>query len=106
MRIDRSISPPIIAGAAALLAPFCEGLTPTSLVESLRAFDPTKSNAAPAVRASLTIKQAAEHLQLSEMSVFRLLKDGKLPRVHIGKRAVRIPAAAIDALLSGEVAHV
>jgi excisionase family DNA binding protein len=38
----------------------------------------------------LTVEQVAEILQLSTVQVYRYLKDGRLPKVKLGRRAVRV----------------
>jgi excisionase family DNA binding protein len=47
----------------------------------------------------LTVAEVAEHLGCTGRHVRQLLHDGKLPRVRIGVRAVRIPSAALSAWL-------
>lgn len=42
----------------------------------------------------LTVAEVAGTLRMSRMTVYRLLADGTLPSIRIGKRAYRIPAAA------------
>lgn len=48
----------------------------------------------------LTIKQAAELLSLSEATVWRLIRVGKLPVVHIG-RATRVRLSDLDTYVEG-----
>ena len=43
----------------------------------------------------LTAKEAAVRLGVSRRTVFRLFETGALPRVRMGNRTIRIPAAAI-----------
>jgi excisionase family DNA binding protein len=47
----------------------------------------------------LTVKQAAQRLELSSSKVYRMVWSGELYTQRIG-RAVRIPESAIDALTS------
>ena len=47
----------------------------------------------------LTVKQVAEILQTSTRTVRRLISDSQLDVVYIG-RLVRVPAAALEALLN------
>lgn len=51
----------------------------------------------------LTVSQAAEHLQVSERTVYEWLRDGKLPGRKIGK-VWRMSADAINDFLRGDVA--
>jgi excisionase family DNA binding protein len=52
-------------------------------------------------RPLLTAAEVAEILNVSLRSVRRLIKDGKLPIVHVG-RSVRIRPEALQALIDGE----
>ena len=45
----------------------------------------------------VTVAQAARLLAISEVTVRRLMRDGRLPKIDIA-RAVRIPFAAVRAL--------
>jgi len=91
-----TITPEILAGAVGLLRPYFETLTAESLIQKLRieAEQPQKEK-------YLSIKQTAEVLQVSKMTVHRLLKDGKLPKLHASKRLVRISESAILNFLKG-----
>ena len=51
-------------------------------------------------RSLLTAAEVAEMLSVSLRSVRRLIKDGKLPIVRVG-RAVRIRPEALEALIEG-----
>lgn len=46
--------------------------------------------------------EAAKRLGVSVATIDRRLAAGSLPRVHLGGRAVRLPAAVIDRLAAGE----
>lgn len=47
----------------------------------------------------LTVAEVAPLMRLSKMTVYRLVKSGKLPAVKLG-RSVRIPEQAVGAYLS------
>jgi excisionase family DNA binding protein len=53
------------------------------------------------LRPLLTAARVAEILNVSLRTVRRLIKDGKLPIVHVG-RTVRIRPEALEALMAGE----
>jgi excisionase family DNA binding protein len=57
-------------------------------------------SATPSTPRSLTIGETAEATGFSERSIRRMVADGRLRSVRSG-RAVRIPAAAVDELISG-----
>jgi len=52
------------------------------------------------LRSLLTAARVAEILNVSLRTVRRLIKDGKLPIVHVG-RSVRIRPEALEALIDG-----
>lgn len=49
----------------------------------------------------LTVDQAATKLACSRRKIFDLLARGKLPRVKLGTRSVRIPLAALERFAAG-----
>ncbi|MCI2423958.1 helix-turn-helix domain-containing protein [Saccharopolyspora sp. K220] len=50
-------------------------------------------------RVLLTVEQAAHRLSLSRTTMFRLLKQGQITSIRIGK-ARRIPAEALDTYIN------
>ena len=48
---------------------------------------------------NLTPKQAAEELNVDRLTVYRMIRDGRLPASRVGKRGLRIPRAAVLAVL-------
>jgi excisionase family DNA binding protein len=50
----------------------------------------------------LTVGQVAERLQISPRTVWRLIHDGRLPAVRIG-RAVRLHPDAVAALIKAQL---
>jgi excisionase family DNA binding protein len=58
----------------------------------------------PAVVLTLTYKQAADCLQVSERTIWSLVRRGELAAVRIG-RAVRIPATELQAYLDRQLAQ-
>ena len=89
----------IASAAVAVLSPYCPGLSPDTLIEALK-----HHNAAPKTPKTkpLTRRQVAELLQISIASVNRRMKDGTLRAFKVGKRAVRVDAASVEALMQSE----
>lgn len=52
----------------------------------------------------LTVAEAARYLKVSEPTIWRWVRDGKLPSVKVG-RLRRIPLAALDGLARGAALH-
>lgn len=55
----------------------------------------------PGDRRLLSIRQAADALGISRTSIWRLLRDGRLPFVELRKGSRRIPSEAITAFVKG-----
>ena len=56
---------------------------------------------APGDRRLLSIAQAADALGVSRTTVWRLLRDGRLPFVELRPGSRRVPSAAITAFVKG-----
>lgn len=50
-------------------------------------------------KALFTLKEAGEHLALSQSSIYRLINDGQLQRVYPRQKAARITRESLVALL-------
>jgi excisionase family DNA binding protein len=48
----------------------------------------------------LTVAEVAELMRVSKMTVYRLVHNGELPAVRVG-RSFRVPEDAVDAYLRG-----
>lgn len=57
------------------------------------------TNAHPKKRRWLSLAETAEHLQVTERTIRRMIAAGELPAYRLGKRLLRIDAADVDALL-------
>jgi excisionase family DNA binding protein len=53
----------------------------------------------------LTISEVANVLRVSKMTIYRLVHDGQLPSMRIGK-SLRVPVSALDAYLGQAAADV
>jgi excisionase family DNA binding protein len=82
----------IIHGVAAMLTPYCPGLTTERLLAAV-SFAPEKEE----VETLLTRKEAAQALKVSLPTIDRCLRDGILPKRKI-RGAVRIPSGALASL--------
>lgn len=56
--------------------------------------------AAPDARAAFSVKSVARLLEVSQDTVHRLIKDGRLEVLHVGDRTWRIPAWSLEAFLA------
>jgi len=57
--------------------------------------EPTETKTDPGDRRLLSIAQAARALNLSRTSVWRMLRDGRLPFIELRPGSRRIPSAAV-----------
>gem|GEM_PF-6698797 len=88
--------------AAMALQPAFPDLTGAELGLALSEHRSDKQRAADvAPGTALTVEETARRLSCSRKTVFELLRTGRLPRVKLGPRATRIPAAAVVELLEG-----
>ena len=92
--MNNQIPEHIANGVAAMLAPYCPGLTAERLLSSI-SFEPEKKEA----ETLLTRKEAAVALKVSIPTIDRCLRDGTLPKRRI-RGAVRIPASAVARLIA------
>ena len=53
----------------------------------------------------LTVAEVADHMRVSNMTVYRLIKSGTLPALRVGKN-YRIRSAALASYLNASVAQV
>jgi len=51
------------------------------------------------VREYLTPKQFAEELKIDRLTVYRMIKDGRLSALRVGQRGWRIPREAVADVL-------
>jgi len=61
--------------------------------------EPTEGTTDPGDRKLLSIRQTADALGVSRTTVWRLLRDGRLPCVELRPGSRRIPSAAISAFV-------
>lgn len=47
----------------------------------------------------VTVTETATALRVSKMTVYRMIEEGELPSVRIGRRNIRIPFPALKAYL-------
>jgi excisionase family DNA binding protein len=47
----------------------------------------------------LTTSEVAEILRISESHVCRMIKDGRLDKLPLGQRIIRVPRSSVNALL-------
>ena len=98
MEVQDRISPQISSASVNLLQPFVPELTPTNLISSLKEHQATQTTA-PKLEKPLTRQQVADFLGVSLVTVSRYLNTGKLRRIKLTGRNVRIDAESFRKLI-------
>ena len=98
MEIQDRISPQIIAASVNLLQPFVPELTPTNLIAALKEHQATQTTA-PKLEKPMTRQEVAKLLGVSLLTVSRYLNAGKLRRIQLSGRSVRVDAASFRKLI-------
>lgn len=100
MQLTKNYSPDVLKAGVNLLAMVYPELTPSTLVDALRAYG-TKSQK-PKAKETVTIQEASDILGVTKVSIHRYIKQGLLPRIKISAKNVKIPLDAIQELLTVE----
>lgn len=103
MQITNRITPAVIQAATAMLSPYVPEISPQSLIAALRAYKIGESLKNKQEK-PYTRKEVADLLGLSVQTVYRMMKTGRLRRIQVGLRAVRIDPASVKVLLDGSAA--
>lgn len=89
-----------------LLQPYCSELTPEGLLKALREYNSVKTDSTKQIVSPtelLKVSSFCEKAKCSRSTVFRLIKTGKIPKVMLGTRSLRIPESAVINLIEGGI---
>ncbi|MEA4863728.1 MAG: hypothetical protein VB042_10520 [Victivallaceae bacterium] len=100
MQIRNPITPAVLSAATALLQPYAPDLSPRSLVDALKGYESDKATS-DAIEKPLTRHEVASLLGMSLNSVNRYLNSGKLIRIKLTPRTIRIDPQSVRNLLGG-----
>ncbi len=102
MELKNSITPAVLTAATSLLQPYAPDLSPTALVRAIKAYkSETTTEANNAISRPMTRKEVAELLGCSLQTVVRYMNDGKLQRIKLSPRSVRIDRQSVLDFLAG-----
>ena len=101
MEIQDRINQQIISAAVNMLSPYVPELTPTNLISALKEHQATQTTA-PKLEKPLTRQQVADFLGISLVTVTRYLNTGKLRRIKLTDRNVRIDAESFRKLIGSD----
>ena len=101
MEVRNQINQQIISAAVNMLNPYVPELTAVNLIEALKNHN-TEEKAAPQLEKPLSRKEVAELLGVSLVTVSRYLKSGKLRKIKISGKCVRICPESLRDLLGQE----
>jgi len=90
MEISDTITKPVIAAATNLLLPYAPELTGKKLIAAIKDYQPDQPDQPEKFEKPLTRREVAGLLGCSLLTVSRYLKEGKLDRITLSRKAVRI----------------
>lgn len=90
MKVSDTISKPVIAAATNLLLPFAPDLTAQKLIAAIKAYELEQPDKLARFEKPLTRQDVAHLLSCSLLTVDRYLNAGKLDRITLSRKAVRI----------------
>ncbi|HOG50181.1 MAG TPA: helix-turn-helix domain-containing protein [Lentisphaeria bacterium] len=105
MTLKDNITPSVLQASVGLLQPYAPDLSPRSLVAALKAYGAAPAPAAPAdgkPQKPLTRKEVADLLSCSLQTVNRYMNQGKLRRIVLTPKSVRICPDSVEKLLNGD----
>ena len=102
MKISTRINPSILAAATGMLQQFIPELSPSALVDALKAYGGESDTVKQNLVAPLSRRDAAGILGVSLPTINRLLNSGKLRRIRITPGVVRVDPESVRMLLDGE----
>ena len=107
--MSKRIPPNLIIACREMLRPYLPPyVDEIALLRHLSALKPATSPVSTPVPATvppgeaLTVMQAAARLNVGRNKIFSMLNAGRLPRIKLGSRTLRIPSAAVEKLVNGE----
>ena len=101
MEIQDRINQQIISAAVNMLSPYVPEITATNLIAALKGHQAAQTTA-PKLEKPLTRQQVADFLGISLVTVTRYLNSGKLRRIKLTGRNVRIDAESFRKLIGCE----
>ena len=98
----KNVTPSTLAAVTTLLQPHCPDLSPTTLVKALKSYQATATTEANnAISKPMTRKEVAGLIGCSLQSINRYLNDGKLKRIVLSPKSVRIDRQSVLDFLAG-----
>jgi len=102
MELKNSITPAVLTAATSLLQPYAPDLSPTALVRAIKAYkSETTTEANNSISKPMTRVEVAELLGCSLQSVNRYMNEGKIQRIKLSPRSVRIDRQSVLDFLAG-----
>lgn len=97
MKINNKIPTSVIQAGVALLTPYIDDLTPQAFIEALKGYEVKQTRTLP--EKPLTIVETAELFGLSKPTINRFLNEGKLRRIKITRKTVKVDPESVRQLL-------
>lgn len=101
MNLKDNVPPAVLTAATGLLQPYAPDLTPSALVKAIKAYKADPTADPDRIEKPLTRRQVAALLGCSLQTVNRYMNDGRLRRIVLTAKSVRIDPDSLRALLAG-----
>jgi len=98
MTLKDNVPAAILTATTGMLQPYAPEITPTALVEALKAYNGTTPENLNS--SFMTREEAAVLLKVTKKTVDNWISEGVLEGRKIGKRFIRIPYASMQRLLN------
>ena len=101
MELRNTVTPAVLTAAVGLLAPFAPDLSPRSLVAAIKAYKADPTADPNRIEKPLTRREVAALLGCSLQTINAHLNAGRLRRIRLTAKSVRIDAQSLRDLLAG-----
>lgn len=101
MQLKDNVTPAVLTAAVGLLAPFAPDLSPRSLVAAIKSYKADPAADPDRIEKPLTRREVAALLGCSLQTINSHLNAGRLRRIKLTAKSVRIDPDSLRALLAG-----
>ena len=101
MQLRDTITPSVLSAAVGLLQPYAPDLSPSALVKAIKAYKADPTADPDRIEKPLTRRQVAALLGCSLQTINSHLNAGRLRRIKLTAKSVRIDPDSLRALLAG-----
>ena len=99
MKIRSGIKPATISAITMMLQPHIPEISPQSLIAALRNYGNSTESKKCSAQRPLTRAEAAKLLSVTPLTISRYVKRGKLRKICLSPRSVRVDPESVNTLL-------